>query len=68
MDQGSSGAGVHGVRGGHIGVREIQILQACSCKGAEVGNVLLLNRNRKSCIRNPTPPRYLTLSDIERSK
>ncbi len=39
-----------------------------SCKGAELGHILLLNINRKLYMGSPIPPTYFTLSDIERSK
>ena len=33
-------------------------------KGAELGNALLLNINRKSHIRSPMAPSHLTLTDL----
>ncbi len=38
-----------------------------SCKGAELGHMLLLNINRKAYKESPMPSSHLTLSDLERS-
>ncbi len=38
-----------------------------SCKGAELGHMLLLNINRKAYMGTPMTLSHLTLSDLERS-
>ncbi len=39
-----------------------------SCKGAELGHMLLLNINRKAYKESPMTSSHKTLSDLERSK
>ncbi len=39
-----------------------------SCKGAELGHMLLLNINSKAYKESPMTLSHLTLSDLERSK
>ncbi len=39
-----------------------------SCKGAELGPMILSNINRKPCMVSPMTSSLLTLSDLERSK
>ena len=48
--------------------RSLRLWRVISCKGAELGHMLLLNTNRKSYMGSPIVPSHLTLSDTERLK
>ena len=48
--------------------RSFRFRSLMSCKGAELGHMLLLNINRKPCMGSPMTPSHLTLSDLEKSK
>ena len=47
--------------------RSLWFRSLISCKGAELGHMLLLNINRKSYTRSPMTSSFLTLSDLESS-
>ena len=48
--------------------RSHRLQRLISCKAAELGHMLLLNTNRKSCMGSTKSSWHLTLSDLERSK
>ncbi len=50
-----------------VKVRSLRFRSFVSCKGAELGHMLLLSLNRKAYMGSPMTLSHLTLNDLERS-